>query len=58
MAKAMRVPVLVIENKQEADILVNALTLYVEKGAKIRKAEEMRNEIQKIVTIFEKTNNN
>jgi hypothetical protein len=48
----------VIENKQEADILVNALTLYVEKGAKIRKAEEMRNEIQKIVTIFEKTNNN
>ena len=56
----MRIPVIAFENKQEAEILGNALNLYSEeyKGERIEKVEAMRNEIQKIIVIFEKTNNN
>jgi hypothetical protein len=58
--KALRVPVIVFESKQEAEILGNALNLYSEeyKGERIAKVEGIRNEIQKIIIIFEKTNNN
>ena len=60
MAKAMKVPVLVFENKQEAEILGNALNLYSEeyKVERTERVEGIRNEIQKIIVIFEKTNNN
>jgi archaellum component FlaC len=60
MAKAMRIPVLIFESMQEAEILGNALNLYSEeyKGERTSKVEEIRNEIQKIIIIFEKTNNN
>jgi len=60
MAKAMKVPVLVFESKQEAEILGNALNLYSEeyKGERTERVEGIRNEIQKIIVIFEKTNNN
>ncbi len=58
--KAMRIPVIAFENKQEAEILGNALNLYSEeyKGERTEKVEAIRNEIQKIIIIFEKTNNN
>ena len=60
MAKAMKVPLLVFENKQEAEILGTALNLYSEeyKGERTERVEGIRNEIQKIIVIFEKTNNN
>ena len=60
--KAMRIPVIAFEKKQEAEILSSALNLYKkyssEYGWSIEKVEAMRDEIQKIVIIFEKTNNN
>ena len=58
--KALKVPVLVFESKQEAEILGNALNLYSEEynGERTKKVEGIRNEIQKIIIIFEKTNNN
>tara|TARA_Y100001951_G_scaffold89057_1_gene81113 strand:+ start:240 stop:419 length:180 start_codon:yes stop_codon:yes gene_type:complete len=57
MAKAMRVPVLVIENKDEVNLLLKGLHL-IEK-AKVAdeiKIQELMNEIQKIKTIIETTN--
>lgn len=58
----MRIPVIAFEKKQEAEILSSALNLYKkhssEYGWSIEKVEAMRDEIQKIVIIFEKTNNN
>jgi len=56
----MRVPVLVFENSDDVDILVAALYNYNENQNKYSKTkvQERLNEIYKIQTIFEKTNNN
>jgi 3-methyladenine DNA glycosylase AlkC len=58
--KTMRVPVLVFENSDDVDILVEALYNYNENQNKYSKTkvQERLNEIYKIQTIFEKTNNN
>ena len=58
--KTMRVPVLVFENSDDVDILVAALYNYNENQNKYdkTKVQERLNEIYKIQTIFEKTNNN
>ena len=60
MAKALRVPVLVFENKEEVEIIASALNLYSEEygGERQKKVDKVRNEIHKIIVIFEKTNNN
>jgi len=59
MAKAMSVPVLVLENKQDVKILRRALNLSKEKGIdNERLTEELLNEIYKIEHILENTNNN
>jgi hypothetical protein len=57
MAKAMRVPVLVIENKDEVELLLKGLH-YVKskKMAERLKVQELMNEINKIKTIIETTN--
>tara|TARA_R110002051_G_scaffold202436_1_gene269092 strand:- start:2207 stop:2386 length:180 start_codon:yes stop_codon:yes gene_type:complete len=58
MAKAMSVPVLVLENKQDVKILCRALNLSKEKGIdNERLTEELLNEIYKIERILENTNN-
>ena len=58
MAKAMSVPVLVLENKQDVKILRRALNLSKEhKIDKERLTEELLNEIYKIERILENTNN-
>ena len=58
--KTMRVPVLVFENNEDVDILIAALYNYNETQTKYdkTKVQERLNEIYKIQTIFEKTNNN
>tara|TARA_Y100000310_G_scaffold96445_1_gene94206 strand:+ start:121 stop:300 length:180 start_codon:yes stop_codon:yes gene_type:complete len=57
MAKAMRVPVLVIENKDEVNLLLKGLHLIEKaKAADEIKIQELMNEIQKIKTIIETTN--
>jgi hypothetical protein len=57
MAKAMRVPVSVIENKDEVELLLKGLH-YVKskKMAERLKVQELMNEINKIKTIIETTN--
>ena len=58
MAKAMSVPVLVLENKQDVKILRRALNLSKEhKIDNERLTEELLNEIYKIERILENTNN-
>ena len=58
MAKAMSVPVLVLENKQDVKILRRALNLSKEhKIDNERLTEELLNEIYKIESILENTNN-
>ena len=58
MAKAMSVPVLVLENKQDVKILRRALHLSKKKGIdNERLTEELLNEIYKIEHILENTNN-
>ena len=58
--KSMRVPVLVFENKEDVDILIAALYNWNETQNKYNKTkvEERLNEIYKIKTIFDTTNNN
>ena len=57
MAKAMRVPVLVIENKDEVNLLLKGLHLIEKaKAADEIKIQELMNEINKIKTIIETTN--
>ena len=58
--KSMRVPVLVFENNEDVDILIAALYNWNETQTKYdkNKVQERLNEIYKIQTIFEKTNNN
>tara|TARA_R100000306_G_C4326850_1_gene118116 strand:+ start:438 stop:626 length:189 start_codon:yes stop_codon:yes gene_type:complete len=62
MAKAMRVPVLVFENKEDAEIILESIGLYERhhgnRNTHKIKVQELINEIRKIVVIFEKTNNN
>ena len=58
--KTMRVPVLVFENKEDVEIVMSAMVNYAEVQNKYEKAKvrERLNEIYKINTIFEQTNNN
>jgi len=58
--KTMRVPVLVFENKEDVEIVMSAMVNYAEVQNKYEKTKvrERLNEIYKINTIFEKTNNN
>ena len=60
--KALRVPVVVFENKQEAEIMLASIGLYAthhgNRNTNSEKVKELTNEIKKIVVIFEKTNNN
>ena len=58
--KTMRVPVLVFENKEDVEILMSAMVNYAEVQNKYEKTKvrERLNEIYKINTIFEQTNNN
>ena len=62
MAKALRVPVLVFDSKKDVEILASALQLYMrhskKRGWSLEKIEGLRDEIRKIIVIFEKTNNN
>lgn len=58
--KTMRVPVLVFENKEDVEIIMSAMVNYAEVQNKYEKTKvrERLNEIYKINTIFEQTNNN
>ena len=58
--KTMRVPVLVFENKEDVEIVMSAMVNYAEVQNKNEKTKvrERLNEIYKINTIFEQTNNN
>ena len=59
--KALKVPVLVFESKEDAEIMLNSIGLYEKQGiynTHKTKVKELKNEIRKIVIIFEKTNNN
>ncbi len=58
--KTMRVPVLVFENKEDVEIVMSAMVNYAEVQNKYEKTKvrERLNEIYKINTIFEQTNNN
>ena len=60
--KALRVPVVVFESKQEAEIMLDSIGLYERhhgnRNTHDEKVKELTNEIRKIVVIFEKTNNN
>ena len=61
MAKAMKVPVLVFESTEDAEIILESIGLYEKQGiynSNKTKIKEIRNEIRKILIIFEKTNNN
>ena len=61
MAKALRVPVLVFENKEEVELLANCINFYelnTRNKINIEKIEALKDEIKKIIIIFEKTNNN
>ena len=56
MAKALRVPVLVFENKEEVEIIASALNLYSEEygGERQKKVDKVRNEIHKIIVFSRK----
>jgi hypothetical protein len=56
----MRIPVLVFEKHEEVEIMMSALHTYKETQKKYDKVKiaELLNEIYKINSIFEKTNNN
>lgn len=58
--KSMRVPVLVFENSEDVDIIIDSLCSWNQTQSKYnkKKVEERLNEIYKIKTIFEATNNN
>jgi len=58
--KSMRVPVLVFENTEDVDILIAALYNWNESQSKYdkQKVQEKLNEIYKIKTILDNTNNN
>jgi len=58
--KSMRVPVLVFENSEDVDIIIDSLYSWNQTQSKYnkKKVEERLNEIYKIKTIFEATNNN
>lgn len=58
--KSMRVPVLVFENSEDVDIIIDSLYSWNQTQSKYnkKKVEERLNEIYKIKTIFETTNNN
>tara|TARA_Y100001951_G_scaffold42450_1_gene33628 strand:+ start:54 stop:236 length:183 start_codon:yes stop_codon:yes gene_type:complete len=60
MPKSMRVPVLVFEKHEEVEIMMSALHTYKETQKKYDEVRiaELLNEIYKINSIFEKTNNN
>ena len=62
MAKAMKVPVLVFESNEDAEIILESIRLYARhhgnRNTNSEKVKELTNEIKKIVVIFEKTNNN
>jgi len=65
MSKALKIQVLAFEDKNEVDILISGLNRIIlyddgnhESGSTIKKAKEIRDELVKIVTIFEATNNN
>ena len=63
MAKTMRVPVLVIEHKDDIEMLMRGLHLvqdyktYDDPPETKKRFEELLNEIHKLNTIFEKPNN-
>ena len=60
--KALRVPVVVFESQQEAEIMLDSIGLYERhhgnRNTNSEKVKELTNEIKKIVVIFEKTDNN
>tara|TARA_R100000458_G_C8159197_1_gene163930 strand:- start:13 stop:192 length:180 start_codon:yes stop_codon:yes gene_type:complete len=58
--KSMRVPVLVFENNEDVDILITALYNWNESQNKYdkHKVQERLDEIYKIKTILDNTNNN
>ena len=58
--KSMKVPVLVFENNEDVDILIAALYNWNETQNKYdkQKVQEKLNEIYKIKTILDNTNNN
>jgi len=65
MSKAMKIQVLAFEDKNEVDILISGLNRIIsyddgnyESGSTIKRAKDIRNELIKISTIFETTNNN
>jgi len=62
MAKAMKVPVLIFESKDESELIMNGLHLIKDSNnysqSKRKKIGEILNEIYKINQIFITTNNN
>jgi len=58
--KSMKVPVLIFENNEDVDILIAALYNWNESQNKYdkQKVQEKLNEIYKIKTILDNTNNN
>ena len=65
MSKAMKIQVLAFEDKNEVDILISGLNRIIsyddgdyESGSAIKRAKEIKDELIKISTIFQATNNN
>ena len=63
MSKALKIQVLAFENKDEVNVLLRGLnTVIIDDNyfsdSTIKTAKEIRDELIKIVTIFEATNNN
>ena len=65
MSKAMKIQVLALEDNDEVELLINGLNIIIMfrdnnhySDSAIQKAREIKDELIKISTIFQATNNN